>query len=368
MESSQQLSEADIRDRDEFVDRLFGDALGAFNIFAVHIGHRLGFYRALSESSGCTSKELAAQTGTQERYVREWLEQQAAACVLDVAVGATDPKERRFSLSPGRAEALVDHDSLNYAAPLAQLIAGAVSPLDQLLDAYRNGGGVPFSEFGVNLREGQASMNRPMLLKQLGEEWIPMMQDVHARLQASPPAHVADIGCGAAWSSIGIARSYPQVIVHGYDLDQASIDLARSNVREAGLQEQVKLFQRDAQGADLEKRYDLVVAFECVHDMSDPVGVLQTMRGLLNAQGTVLVVDERTLDAFQTCSDAWEQILYGFSILHCLPAGMVDQPSAATGTVMRPETLKLYAREAGFRRVEILPIEHFFFRFYRLYA
>jgi 2-polyprenyl-3-methyl-5-hydroxy-6-metoxy-1,4-benzoquinol methylase len=195
-----------------------------------------------------------------------------------------------------------------------------------------------------------------------------MMQDVHARLQSSPAAYVADIGCGAAWSSIGIARSYPQVIVHGYDLDQASIDLARSNVREAGLQERVKLFQRDARGADLEKRYDLVVAFECVHDMSDPVGVLQTMRGLLNEQGTVLVVDERTLDAFQACSDAWEQILYGFSILHCLPAGMVDQPSAATGTVMRPKTLELYAREAGFRRVEILPIEHFFFRFYRLYA
>jgi len=358
---------SDVRDRDEFVNRLFNDALGTFNIFAVHIGDRLGFYRELAKSPGLTSTELAARTGTQERYVREWLEQQAAACVLNVANSSVAPGERRFTLSPGRAEALTDHDSLNFAAPLAQLIAGAVSPLDQLLQAYRSGGGVPFGDYGVNMREGQASMNRPMLLKQLGEEWIPSMPDVHARLQSTPPASIADIGCGAGWASIGMAHSYPRVVVHGYDLDTASVVLAQSNVKQAGLQDRVQMFQRDAKGADLERRYDLVVAFECLHDMSDPVGVLQTMRGLLNANGTVMVVDERTLDTFQACTEAWEQILYGFSILHCLPAGMVDQPSAATGTVMRASTLQHYALEAGFQRVEILPIEHFFFRFYRLY-
>ena len=368
MESSTAMPDSVVQDRDEFINRLFGEAVGAFNIFAIHIGSRLGFYRELSRGAGLTSKELAALTGTQERYVREWLEQQAAACVLDVADGVADPGERRFFLTPGRAEALVDRDSLNYAAPLAQLIVGAASPIDQLIQAYRNGGGLPFSQYGENMREGQASMNRAMLLQQLGEEWIPTMQDVHKRLQASNPAHVADIGCGAGWAAIGIARSYPHAIVHGYDLDEASVELARSNVRDAGLEERVKMFHRDAKGADLEGQYDLVVAFEALHDMSDPVGVLQTMRGLLNENGAVMVVDERTLEAFQACSDTWEQILYGFSILHCLPAGMVDQPSAATGTVMRPQTMQRYAQEAGFGRVEILPIEHFFFRFYRLYA
>jgi hypothetical protein len=165
MHSLPTLSDADVMDRDEFINRLFSDALGAFNIFAVHIGDRLGFYRELSKSSGLTSTELAARTGAQERYVREWLEQQAAVCVLEVVDVAAGPGERRFSLPPGRAEALVDRDSLNFAAPLAQLIVSTVSPLDQLLYAYRNGGGVPFNEYGVNLREGQASMNRSMLLK-----------------------------------------------------------------------------------------------------------------------------------------------------------------------------------------------------------
>jgi 2-polyprenyl-3-methyl-5-hydroxy-6-metoxy-1,4-benzoquinol methylase len=288
--------------------------------------------------------------------------------VLEVADEAVSAEKRTFILPPGRAEALVDQDNLNYAAPLAQLIAGSVSPIDQVLHVYRNGGGVPFSQYGVDMREGQASMNRAMLLKQLSEEWIPTMADVHARLQASTPAHVADIGCGAGWSCIGIARQYPNVIVHGYDLDEASVELAQANVKEAGLGERVRVFHNDAKGVDLQKRYDLVVAFECLHDMSDPVGVLETMRGLLSENGAVMVVDERTLEAFQACTEAWEQILYGFSILHCLPSGMVEQPSAATGTVMRAKTLEHYAREAGFERVEILPIEHFFFRFYRLYA
>jgi 2-polyprenyl-3-methyl-5-hydroxy-6-metoxy-1,4-benzoquinol methylase len=156
--------------------------------------------------------------------------------------------------------------------------------------------------------------------------------------------------------------------VHGYDLDEASVELAQKNIREAGLQERVQVFARDAKGVNLEGRYDLAIAVECVHDMSDPVGVLRTMRGLVHEHGAVLVVDERTLDSFQACADGWEQILYGFSILHCLPAGMTEQPSAATGTVMRADTLQRYAREAGFQRVEVLPIEHFFFRFYRLDA
>jgi 2-polyprenyl-3-methyl-5-hydroxy-6-metoxy-1,4-benzoquinol methylase len=367
MDSSLSTSDAIAQDRDEFINRLFTDAIGAFNIFAIHIGDRLGFYRELSYGEALTSAELAARAGAHERYTREWLEQQAAACVLEADEAAANPAERRFRLAPGRAEALIDRDSLNYAAPLAQLIAGAVSPLDQLLEVYRSGGGVPFSQYGVNVRDGQASMNRPMFLKQLGDEWLPAVADVHARLQASPPAYIADIGCGAGWSCIGMARSYPQVIVHGYDLDEASIDLARDNILQAGLQERVQVNLRDAKDAGMVGRYDLVTAFECLHDMSDPVGVLHTMRSLVNERGAVIVMDERTQEAFQPCSETWEQILYGFSILHCLPAGMVDQPSAATGTVMRSDTMERYAQTAGYSRVEILPIDHFFFRFYRLY-
>lgn len=366
MELQTNLSEAEAQDRDDFANRLFSDALGAFSIFAVHIGDRLGFYRELAQGAGLTSHELAARTGTHERYVREWLEHQAAACILEAKENGHAESGRRFRLPPGRAEVLADRDSLNYMAPITQLIVGAVQPLEALLEAYRTGDGVPFSQYGVHLREGQASMNRPMFLKQLGTEWLPAAPDVHARLQTDPPARVADIGCGAGWSCIGIASSYPKVRVDGNDLDEASVDLANSNIQAAGLSDRVQVSLQDASDPSLQGKYDLVMAFECVHDMSNPVGALNTMRGLAGDNGAVIIMDERAQDAFQPCADALEQLLYGFSILHCLPASMTDQPSAATGTVMRQSTLERYARQAGFSRVEVLPVEHFFFRFYRL--
>lgn len=129
----------------------------------------------------------------------------------------------------------------------------------------------------------------------------------------------------------------------------------------------MQVFQEDASNLDLRGRYDLVTAFECLHDMSDPVGALRTMYGLVSEKGAVLIMDERSQDVFQPCAEAYEQLLYGFSILHCLPAGMANQPSTGTGAVMRPQTVERYARQAGFSRVEILPIYHFFFRFYRLW-
>lgn len=360
-------SSVDAQDRDDFVNRLMNDALGAFNIFAIHIGDRLGYYRELANETGLTSAELARRTNTQERYAREWMEQQAAACVLEVVDGTAGPGERRYRLSPGRAEVLIDRESLNFAAPLAQLVVGAVSPVDQLIETYRTGGGLPFSQYGTNMRDGQANMNRAMFLQQLGQEWLTYLPDVNTRLQTANPVYVADIGCGAGWSSIGIARSYPNAIVHGFDLDTASVEQAQQNIREVGLQDRVEVYCRDAEGAGMEGRYDLVIALECVHDMSNPVGVLRTMGKLAGQHGGVMVMDERTHETFQPCSDTWEQILYGFSILHCLPVGMLEQPSAGTGTVMRPSTMQQYAQEAGFSSVEILPIDHFFFRFYRLY-
>ena len=365
MDTSLSQLELSANERDAFMERLFADALGAFSIFSVYIGDRLGFYRTLAGGQRLTPKELAKLTNTQERYVREWLEHQASCCILDVEGDGNG--QRRFFLSPARAEVLADSQSLNLMTPLAQLIVGAVYPLDALLQAYRRGGGVAFSDYGVDLREGQASMNKQMFLQQLGTDWLPAIPDIHARLQADPPARVADIGSGAGWSCIGIARSYPKVLVDGFDLDDASVKLARHNVIQSGMSDRLKIHLQDASKAELVGHYDLVTAFECLHDMSNPVGALRMMRNLAGENGTVIIMDERALENFQPCSEALEQLLYGFSILHCLPVGMVDQPSAGTGTVLRPDTLQRYALEAGFSRVEILPIDNFFFRFYRLY-
>jgi 2-polyprenyl-3-methyl-5-hydroxy-6-metoxy-1,4-benzoquinol methylase len=354
--------------RDAFLDRLLQSARGTFEIFGIYLGVRLGFYEALATGGPATSVELASRTATAERYVREWLEQQAVTGILEVDDEQAGAQQRRFSLPAAYAEVLVDRDSLNYLAPLARLVAGAVHPLASILDAYRTGRGVPYADYGVDLREGQAGINRAMFLEQLGREWLPAIPDVHARLLADPPASIADLGCGAGWSGIGMARSYPKVVVDGFDLDEASIDLARDNAKAAGLTDRVRFHVRDAGSPDLAGRYDLVTAFECLHDLAQPVSALKAMRHLAGTRGAVLVVDERVGDRFTTVGNDVEWMMYGWSILHCLPVGKADTPSAETGTVMRASTLRQYATEAGFRRVEILEIDNFFFRFYRLHV
>ena len=361
------LDEAQTARRDAFVERLLGSVRGAFDIFGVYLGARLGYYHALAGGDALTPAELAARTGTHERPTREWLEQQAVGGTLEVANAADAAHARRFSLPDAYREVLTDETSLNYLAPLAVLLAGCVRPLPAVLEAFRTGGGVPYADYGPDLREGQAAINRPAFLHQLAQEWLPALPDVHARLQADLPARVADVGCGFGWSSIGIARGYPRVQVDGFDLDDASIEAAQAIAEREGLADRVSFQARDAGDPALRGRYDLVTAFECVHDMSDPVGVLRKMRGLAGETGAVLVVDERVGDEFAPDAGDVDWMMYGWSVLHCLHVGMVDPPAAGTGTVMRAGTLRRYAAEAGFSQVDILPVDNYFFRFYRLY-
>jgi len=363
-----QSAAAVLEQRDAFMERYLQSISGAFNIFTIYIGDRLGLYRALTEAGSATADELASITATHPRYIREWLEQQTVAGILEAEDESLDAKARRYRVPLGHVEVLIDCDSLNYLAPLAQLVVGAVTPLPQVLNAYRNGGGVPFSAYGVDLREGQAAINCPAFTHQLAKEWLPLMPDVHQRLQADPPARVADIGCGFGWSSIGMAQGYPKIRVDGFDLDEPSIERARANAQRNGVHDRVNFQVRDAGDPALAGQYDLVTAFECIHDMSNPVGALRTMRQLAGDHGTVLVVDERVGDSFSTNGgNSVDWMMYGWSVLHCLPVGMADHPSAGTGTVMRADTLSGYAREAGFKEVEILPIDNYFFRFYRLH-
>ena len=354
--------------RDAFIERLLQSTRGTFDVFGIYIGVRLGFYEALASTNAMTSSELASRTRTYERYVREWLEQQTLAGVLEVEDETAEATARRFHLPSAHAEVLAQQDSLNYLAPLIRLVAGAVHPLAAVLEAYRTGGGVPYANYGIDIREGQGDINRAMFLKQLGREWLPAIPDVHTRLLGDPPARIADVGCGAGWSSIGMAQSYLKVQVDGFDLDEASIALARANAAATDLTDRVKFSVRDAGDPQLAGRYDLVTAFECLHDMSQPVRALKAMRSLAGNAGMVLAVDERVGEAFTARGNDVEWMMYGWSILHCLPVGKADAPSAETGTVMRPDTLRRYAMAAGFRNVEVLPIDNLFFRFYRLHT
>jgi SAM-dependent methyltransferase len=356
-------TEVDAARRDAFAERLFGAALGAYELMTVHLGDRLGYYRVLAEHGDSTPAELAAATGTAERYTREWLEQQAVAGLLTVdADGA--PDDRRFAIPASTAEVMTDETSLVYLAPLGRMF-GAVGPaLPSLLEVYRNGGGVSWDDLGDDARESQADANRPWYEKQLGAALagVPAIHDV----LAAPGCRVLDVGCGGGWSSISLARAYPSATVLGVDIDQPSVDLAVTNARAVGVSERVRFLCRDAASLP-EGTVDVAFAFECVHDMPRPVEVLSAVRRTLAPGGSLVVMDEAVADAFAPDGDDLERIMYGFSLFVCLPDGLSSPPSVGTGTVMRPSTLQGYGEAAGYSAFEVLPIEDFgFWRFYRL--
>jgi 2-polyprenyl-3-methyl-5-hydroxy-6-metoxy-1,4-benzoquinol methylase len=352
------------RSTDALVERLFLATIGMLELGAIHVGARLGFYRALAEGDA-TPAELAERTGTEERYVREWLEEQAVAGFLDVDDTAAEAGRRRYSLPEEHRPVLLEEENPNYLTPLAQLAVGVLGPMDELLEAYRRGGGVPYESYGADTRDGIAAINRPMFVNDLAD-WFAAIPEVDGRLREEPPARLADLACGAAWSSIAIARAYPLVQVDAIDLDAESIEAARANVAAAGLEDRIRPVVQDASDPELGGRYDLVTIFEALHDMNHPVEALVTARNMLADGGSVVIGDERTAERFTAPGDELERFHYGWSVLHCLPVGMLDEDSAGTGTVIRPDTVLAYATEAGFGRVDVLPIEHDFWRFYRV--
>ena len=161
---------------------------------------------------------------------------------------------------------------------------------------------------------------------------------------------VADIGCGDGWSSIGIARAYPAVTVDGYDVDADSVEAARGHAAAEGMGDRVRFTLVDAASVPTSGDYDLVAAFECIHDLPDPVGVLRSARRMVKPGGTVLVMDERVPEAFTGPGDSVEQLMYGISMLVCLPDGLSHLGSVGTGTVMRPDTLRTLRPRSGLRR------------------
>ena len=238
--------------------------------------------------------------------------------------------------------------------------------LPRVREAFKTGSGVPYEVYGADPRHFISWINRPMFVNLLASEWFPRVPGSVERLRADPSARVADVGCGTGWSSISIARGFPKAVVAGFDLDKVSIDEARANAAEAGVAGRVTFEVRDAADPQLAGSFDLVCAFETIHDMVDPAGALRAMRALRANGATVLVADERVADKFTTDVDDGERFQWGWSAIHCLPCALTEPPAAGTGTIMRTPAFRRYALDAGFTDVEVLPIENDFWRFYRL--
>jgi SAM-dependent methyltransferase len=344
-------------------DRLFRDMAGALELLTVYLGERLGLYQALYADGPATSAELAARTGTAERYVREWLEHHAASGLLAVDDQAAGPLARRYWLPPGYAPVLADPGDVRYQAFNGVEIARAARQIAEVAEAFRSGGAPPPQPWAP---EGRPEFNRPVFLNLLAKQWLPAIADVDLRLRREPPARVADLACGTGWSSIAMAQAYPLISVDGFDLDADAIQAAQRNAGDTGLAGRVTFTTADASGPGVSGQYDLVTILEGLHDISRPVDALRVARGLLAEPGCVIVADELVDEEFTAPASLEEQYHYGWSVVACLPGVMGDPDSAATGAVMRPATLRGYALEAGFRDLEVLPVKAEMLRFYRL--
>ena len=346
--------------------RLLDATTGTLELFGIYLGDRLGLYEVLRSSGPLTTAELASAAGIAPRYAREWLEQQAVAGVLEVEGADADAEDRRFRLPEAHVGALADPTSAEHLAPFARMLVGVAGVLDDVAAAYRSGGGVPYVRYGADFRSGQGDINRPAFSTALVDEWLPALGGGAVARRLAAGGRVADLGCGQGWSSIAVARAYPQAEVWGIDGDVASIEDARERAGAAGVA--VRFEAVDAAELGSSGPFDAILCLEMLHDLARPVDVLAAARQALGPDGAVLVADEAVAPAFTAPGDQVERMMYGWSIVHCLPAAMAEQPSAAIGTVIREDTVRSLARQAGFSSVDVLPVDGGFFRLYELRA
>jgi 2-polyprenyl-3-methyl-5-hydroxy-6-metoxy-1,4-benzoquinol methylase len=357
------LTAADEARVEAFAGSLFGACLATMELANVELGIRLGLYEALAGAGPVTAADLAGRAGIAARYAREWLEQQAVAGVVEVDDTAKPASERRFELPNAHAHVLLDDDSEACMKPCAAVVPWLARAIDIMVQEFRQGTGAAFGLF--DLHDVQAAFTRPVFVNHLTQNWLPALTDVQAKLNTGTPVRIAEVGCGEGLAAITIARAYPNAEVDGYDLDEASIAAAQRAAADAGVADRARFELRDAADPSIAGDYDLVMAIEMLHDVPDPVGILRTMRSLVGPSGTVLVVDERTEESFTVPTTEMERFFYSFSTLHCLAVSM-QNGGAGTGTVIRPDTMRRYATEAGFTTVETLDVDHPQFVLYRL--
>jgi 2-polyprenyl-3-methyl-5-hydroxy-6-metoxy-1,4-benzoquinol methylase len=358
-------STIDLGRREIFARRLTDATSGAFDVAAAYLGLRLGLYQSLADHGPTTAAELAERTSTNERLVREWLEQQAATEILDATRDdATRDGEAgpwRFALPAEHAAVLLDPDAIDGMGGTVRSLVAELAMVPRLVESFRTGRGIPYGEYGPDEADGQAMSTRPIYRTELSS-WFVALPEVSARLAGGK---VLDVGCGLGWSTVSLARAFPTARVDGVDFDLASIEAAREIAEREGVSDHVRFEVRDA--AELAGAgYDLVTFFEMLHDLARPVDALRAAREALAPGGVVLVADEITADAFAGPADEADRRHYGWSLLMCLPSSMSEPGSAATGAVIRPATVRAYADAAGFASTEILPIESLAFRFYLL--
>jgi SAM-dependent methyltransferase len=308
---------------EQFVFRAVEEVGATLNAALVVMGDKLGLYRALAGAEALTSVELARRTGVSERYVREWLNAQAAGGYVEYEAAAGT-----YTLPPEQAVALTDDESPAYLPGFFQIALGTVIDSPRIVESARAGEGVGWHEHNHDVFEGCERFFRPGYNANLISSWLPALDGVVAKLEAG--ATVADIGCGHGASTILMARSYPNSTFVGTDYHAGSIETARKRAEEAGVADRVR-FEAVPAAEHPGDGYDLVTTFDCLHDMGDPVGAARRVRRLLASDGTWMIVEPMAGDRIEDNLNPVGRAYYGFSTFLCTPASLSQEVGLALG-------------------------------------
>jgi 2-polyprenyl-3-methyl-5-hydroxy-6-metoxy-1,4-benzoquinol methylase len=342
MSTIEQTVEVDGDKLMQFVFRAVDEVGATLNAALVVMGDKLGLYRALAGTSGLSPAELAQRTGTAERYVREWLNAQAAGGFVTY-----DPDSGRYHLPPEQAVALTDSDSPAYLPGFFQIAVGSVLDSPRIVEAARSGQGVGWHEHVHDVHEGCERFFRPGYNANLISEWLPKLEGVVGKLDQG--GCVADIGCGHGASTILMATAFPNSNFVGCDYHDGSIQTARERAVEAGVANRVS-FQTEPAAAYSGTDYDLVTMFDCLHDMGDPVGAARHVHGTLHPDGTWMIVEPNAGDRIEDNLNPVGRAYYSFSTLLCTPASLSQEVGLALGAQAGEARIRDVVEAGGFTR------------------
>jgi len=326
----------------QFVFRAVDEVGATLNAALVVMGDKLGLYRGLAAGGALSPAELAQRTGTAERYVREWLNAQAAGGFVSY-----DPDSGRYELPPEQAVALTDPDSPAYLPGFFQIALGSVIDSPRIAERVRSGDGFGWHEHVHDVHEGCERFFRPGYNANLVAEWLPALDHVVAKLERG--GLVADAGCGHGSSTILMAQAFPNSTFVGSDYHEGSIETARARAEEAGVGDRVS-FQVAAASAYPGTAYDLVTMFDCLHDMGDPVGAARHVRSTLKPDGTWMIVEPNAGDRVEDNFNPVGRAYYAFSTLLCTPASLSQDVGLALGAQAGEARIRDVVQAAGFTR------------------
>jgi len=328
---------------EQLVGKMLGDLGGAFSVPTVRIGLRLGLFDALHEHGPSTAAELAGRAGIAERYAREWAMAQAAGGFLDY-----HPETARFELSPEQAMVFADTESPVYLGGAFDLAAAMIEAEPKVEAAFKAGSGVRWGDSAGCLFCATGAFFRPNYVNHVVQAWIPALDGVQAKLEAG--GRVADVGCGVGFSTLLMSEAFPNSEFVGFDFHQPSIDAAREHAAGHGAGERVRFHARDIDAID-EAGFDLVTAFDCLHDMGDPRGCAARVRRMLNDDGTWMIVEPLAGERPEDNLNPVGRLYYNASTMICVPTSL-DQPvGEGLGAQAGEAKLREVIQDGGFGRL-----------------